>query len=264
MTPDRAPGVLKALLLALAGAPLFAGPPFKTDDPQPVDLGQFELYGFWMGQQAPGGRSGIGPAVEFNEGILPETQFHLIVPYAYNRPQDGPSQRGNGDLEIGVKIRFLAETDSRPQIGIFPIVDLPTGRVDKGLGSGHTQVYLPIWIQKGWGSWTTYGGFGWWRNPGEGNRNYTFTGWLLQRDLGEKLTLGAELFHATSMTILGQAATGFDAGGQFNLSRRHHILFSAGRNVRGDGQSYFYLGYQLTAGGFGSLGDWFKGGRPRS
>jgi hypothetical protein len=59
------------------------------------------------------------------------------------------------------------------------------------------------------------------------------------------------------MTWTGQASTGFNLGGQVNLSAKHHLLFSAGRNVTGETQTYFYLGYQLTTGPYGNLGDWF-------
>jgi hypothetical protein len=229
-----------------------------------VDLGHLELYLFSAGQRLPGGNTGIGPAVEFNFGMLPDTQFHVIVPYAYNQPKGTPAQDGLGDTEVGIKYRFLHETDTLPQVGIFPMVELPTGKVDKGLGSGHTQVFLPIWGQKSWGPWTTYGGYGWIRNPGDGNRDWSYAGWLVQRDFGEKLTLGVEAYRNTAMTIGGLASTGFNAGGQLNLSEKHHILFSAGRNVIGEKQSNFYLGYQLTTGPFGSLGDWFRRGHPHS
>ena len=255
---------LRSLLLGLMWLPSYAGPPFKTDDPQPVELGHLELYLFSAGQHLPGSSTGIGPAVEFNYGILPDTQFHVIIPYAYNRSQDTLTQSGVGDTELGVKYRFVHETDTLPQVGLFPLVEIPTGSAGKGLGSGHTQIYLPVWVQKSWGPWTTYGGYGWWRNPGAGNRDWSYAGWLVQRDLGEKLTLGMEAFRNTALTMGGQASTSFNAGGQVNLSEKHHILFSAGRNVTGDKQSIFYVGYQLTTGTFGSLGDWFRQGRTHS
>jgi hypothetical protein len=226
-----------------------------------VDLGRLELYLFSAGQRLHRDSSGIGPAVEFNYGILSGTQFHVVIPYAYDQPQNAPSQGGLGDTEIGIKYRFFHETDTLPQIGIFPLVEIPTGNADKGLGTGHTQVYLPVWIQKSWGPWTTYGGYGWWRNPGDDNRNWSYFGWLVQRDLGEHLTLGLEAFRNTAMTINGQTSTGLNLGGQVNLTEKHHILFSAGRHVSGERQSYFYLGYQLTTGTFGNLGDWFRRGR---
>ena len=269
--PERLPcstgtghGVLRPLLLALLGVASYAGPPFRTDDPQPVDPGHLELYLFAAGQRVSGGSTGVGPAVEFNYGILPDVQFHAVAPYAYNRPQDGPSRTGLGDMEAGIKVRFIHETATLPQIGIFPLVELPTGRAEQGLGSGHTQVYLPIWAQKTWGAWTTYGGCGWWRNPGEGNRDWRYAGWLLQRDFGEKLTLGAEAFHTTAMTLDGQAATGVNAGGQLNFSEKHHLLFSAGCTVGGVRQSSIYLGYQFTTGSFGDLRDWFRRGHAPS
>ncbi|HET8716092.1 MAG TPA: hypothetical protein VFM16_09725 [Holophagaceae bacterium] len=246
---------IAALFLAL---PLLAGPPFKTDDPEPVELGHLEFYVFAAGQRASGDSSGLGPALEFNYGILPETQFHLVLPLAYDRPEGGPSQRGLGDTEVGFKVRFLKETDTRPQIGIFPLVEIPTGDADKGLGGGHTQVYIPLWIQKSFGAWTTYGGYGWWRNPGDGNRNWSFAGWLLQRDVGERLTLGGELVHSTATTVDGQASDGVDLGGQVNFGEKHHLLFSLGRTFHGERQTTFYVGYQLTTGTWGNLGDWFR------
>ena len=253
--------MLKHFACALLCLPALAGPPFKTDDPEPVDLGHLEFYVFAAGQRVPGESSGIGPAIEFNYGILPDTQFHIVAPVAYDRPEGARGNSGLGDTEIGIKFRFLHETDSRPQIGIFPLVEIPTGDAEKNLGAGHTQVYLPVWIQKGWGAWTTYGGYGWWRNPGEGNRNWTYAGWLLQRDLGEHLTLGGEAFHTTASTLDGRASNGFDIGGQVNIGEKHHLLFSIGRNFSGETQSYFYFGYQLTTGTFGNLGDWFRRGR---
>lgn len=242
-------------LALLLGLPLAAGPPFLTDDPEPVELGHLELYLFALGQRVPGESSGLGPAVEFNYGVLPDTQFHVVLPWAYDRTQGLPAQGGLGDTEVGVKYRFVHETGSLPQVGVFPFVEVPTGSEDRRLGTGHARLYLPVWAQKAWGPWTTYGGAGWWRNPGAGNRNWTYAGWLVQRDLGEKLTLGAEAFHATAATSPGRASTGLNAGGQVNLSPSHHLLFSAGRTVTGVAQTYFYLGYQLTAGPFGKLGE---------
>jgi hypothetical protein len=243
---------------------VYAGPPFKTDDPEPVDLGHLEAYLFSLGGSAPGGVAGIGPAVEFNYGILPDTQFHIIVPYAFDRPPDASDQGGIGDIEVGIKYRFIHETGTLPQIGIFPLVEIPSGNADKGLGAGHAQLYLPVWAQKSWGPWTTYGGYGWWRNPGAGNRNWNYLGWLVQRDLGKRLTLGVEATYNTATAMGSRASTGFDTGGQVNLSEKHHILFSVGRSVAGERRAYFYLGYQLTTGTFGSLGDWFRHRQPRS
>jgi hypothetical protein len=56
---------------------------------------------------SPRASSGLGPAVEFNYGILPDSPFHIIVPYAYDRTQGLPGQGGLGDTEVGIKYSGL-------------------------------------------------------------------------------------------------------------------------------------------------------------
>ena len=79
-----------------------------------------------------------------------------------------------------------------------------------GLGAGHVRVYLPVWLQKSFGDWTTYGGGGYWINHGGGtmDQNYWFFGWLLQKKVTDKLVIGGEIFHQTADTIGGKTARG--------------------------------------------------------
>ena len=87
---------------------------------------------------------------------------------------------GPGDPEVSVKYRLLTAEpdDSWPQIGIFPMLEVPTGNAERNLGTGSTHAFLPLWLQKDFGKWTTYGGGGYWINPGPGNKNYWFVGWV--------------------------------------------------------------------------------------
>jgi hypothetical protein len=132
-----------------------AGPPFRTDDPIPVDYHHGEIYLFSTGTRDSDGTGGVGPALEFNYGILPDTQFHVIAPMAYDAPRDEASHFGYGDTEIEVKYRLVHETDVLPAIGVFPLLEIPTGDQDKGLGNGKAQFFLPLWLQKDFGKWTT-------------------------------------------------------------------------------------------------------------
>lgn len=168
-------------LLAIIATSARAGPPFRTDDPEPVEYRHSEIYVVWEGTSghvAPDADTGSLPQLEFNYGILPDVQLHVIAPFAYLSTAGGRTLRGYGDTEVGVKYRIVHEAKSLPQVGIFPLIELPTGDAARGLGSGHTQVFLPVWVQKSWGDWTSYGGAGWWRNPGAGQRNWTYLGWL--------------------------------------------------------------------------------------
>ena len=208
-----------------------AGPPFITDDPEPVDLGHWEVYAFSAGAIGPGDASGLGPALEVNYGVAPNLQLHVIVGVAYDAPSGGHGEMGPGDTELGAKYRFITpgKDDWWPQVGVFPLIEIPTGNAKRGLGAGYVQAFLPLWMQKDFGKWITYGGGGYWINLGPGNRDYWFAGWLLQRQVTEKLALGAEVFHQTSSMVGRGQASGFNLGGVYDITAHYHLLFSAGR-----------------------------------
>jgi hypothetical protein len=234
-------------VLLLSGAVL-AGPPFVTDDPEPVDYQHWEVYIASLVAHDRDGTTGTGPHIEVNYGAIPDLQVHIIAPFAFNSPNHGGTQYGYGDTELGVKYRFLHETRARPQAGIFPLLEIPTGSSARGLGSGHLQAFIPIWLQKRWGAWQSYGGGGYWHNPGAGNRDYWLTGWQIQRDLSKTLTLGAEIYHTTPSVVGGGASTNFNLGGFYNFDEGHHLLFSAGRGIQGPARFLGYFAFQWTFG----------------
>jgi hypothetical protein len=230
----RRPHALAAFVLAaalLTAETAHAGPPFVTDDPEPVDQGHWEVYAFSDGAVGRGDASGVGPSIEVNYGAAPNLQLHVIGNFAYDAPAGGPAVMGLGDTELGVKYRFVdpGKDDWWPQVAIFPLVEVPTGDARRNLGGGQAQAFLPVWVQKDFGKWTTYGGGGYWINPGPGNRNYWFAGWLVQRQVTDKLGLGAEIFHQTSSTIGRGGSSGFSVGGQYDFTDHYHLLFSVGR-----------------------------------
>jgi hypothetical protein len=245
-------GVALAALLAPALAA--AGPPYTTDDPEPVEPRHWELYLATADQWSrDAGWSGTSPHVEVNYGAVPDVQLHLVAPVAWARPPGGAARFGYGDTELGAKVRFVREGERVPQVGTFPLVELPTGDSARGLGSGQTQVFLPLWLQKSFGPWTTYGGGGYWVNPGPGNRNWWFVGWQAQRALGHGVTLGAEVFHGTSRAEGQPGETRLGVGLVLDVTDRHHLLASAGHAI-GAEAAQAYLGYQLTFGPGGEGG----------
>jgi hypothetical protein len=237
---------LSILLLSSCASVAWGGPPFFTDDPEPVEYKHWEVYLASQYLRTESDRSGTAPQIEVNYGAYPNLQLHVIAPAQFDRPAGGPTAYGYGDTELGAKYRFIQETDDRPMVGIYPLVEAPTGDASRNLGNGKAQVYLPLWLQKSWGSWTTYGGGGYWFNANTDIGNAGFFGWLLQRDLSKALTLGWEVFHRAGLTVDGPAGTGFTGGGQVNFGEYYHLLFSAGRDFSGTQNLTTYLAFQWT------------------
>jgi len=262
-------GVFRAVAgLALISTGAWAGPPFQTDDPLPIDFRHYELYTFgtWDGTRVE--RDTAGPALEFNWGALPNVHLHIIAPLAGIQPSNnpalapagqGPRAFGPGDIELGVKFRFVQETKHRPMIGTFVMFEIPTGSAARGLGVGKTWYKVPLWAQKTRGAWTTYGGGGVTLVSAPGYRNFPFVGWLLQRDIGKKVTLGTEVFYhgpegaATAQT---RPATLVDIGGYYKFSDPgFQLLFCYGHTVIGQAENYAYLGLYWTWGKEGKRGN---------
>src|SRR5579862_4574393 len=111
--------ILFAALLVV-GSFAYAGPPYVTDDPEPVDYQHWEFYIASIDQKVRGDWSGTAPHFEINYGVVPNVQLHLIVPLACDVPPFGAAHYGVGDIELGSKIRFLHETNWIPEAAIFP------------------------------------------------------------------------------------------------------------------------------------------------
>jgi hypothetical protein len=236
------------LLISLGWTTLgWAGPPFETDDPEPPELGHWEIFLGATALQVQNDLSGTAPFLAVNWGGLPDTQFSLTEQAAFNSPAGLNSAYGYGDTQLSVKYRFLHETEGTPQAAVFPQVDLPTGDSKKGLGAGQVQFLLPLWLQKSWGPWTSFGGGGYWIDPGPGNKNWVFLGWAIQRDLSSRFTLGGELFYHSASSDGLSDNVGFNVGGIINFDPVDHLVFSAGRDLlQGGNQFTGFLAYRWT------------------
>jgi hypothetical protein len=228
-----------------------AGAPFVTDDPDPVDLGHGEAYFFAQSVHLHGETSGVAPAVDFNYGAFQGVHLHLLAPLAFIDASGDSARSGLGDIELGAKIRFVGAEDNCLGIktAVFPQINLPTGDSDKDLGAGFLRGYIPLWLGKDFGDWTTYGGGGYWINPGSANRNSWFFGWELQRKMTERLVLGSELYYTSTDENGGLDSAGFNVGTIVDLTEAHHLAFSAGRGLlhaKDTNEFSFYAAYQLT------------------
>ena len=133
-------GSIAAALLLIPGA-AWAGPPYDTDDPEPTELHHWEIY-YFIAADRTDGVTGGQAGVDLNYGPLPGVQITATLPLDY---ETGAGTRiGRGDVEIGIKYRFLHREKAGFSVAIFPRLILPTA--GKGFGTGRMQVLLPVWV----------------------------------------------------------------------------------------------------------------------
>jgi hypothetical protein len=220
---------------------MVAGPPFVTDDPEPVEYTHWEFYISSVDLFEHNNSSGTLPHLEVNYGLITDVQVHLLLPINYLTEVHQKLKYGYANSEVGIKYRFIHEDDCMPQVGIFPIIEIPTIR-NKQFGGDKLQLYLPLWIQKTWHKFTTYGGGGYWFNPGIENKNWIYLGWLLQYRLNEKFSFGGEGFYHSAESDKDNDFIGVNLGGIINFSDNFHIICSAGHNVFSKGNVYMIYG----------------------
>ncbi len=222
----------------------FAGPPFNTDDPVPVDFRHWEYYIASSYQFGRYDDNATLPHIEVNYGAIPNVQIHLLTGMGYAK-EDANHQYGFMIAELGFKYRFIND-DTGFQVGIFPLIELPTSSKESLVGNNNLQTFLPVWIQKNWGKFTSYSGAGYWINPGENKKNSIFAGWQCQYDFSKTISLGGEVYYQSPDTKDASNDYAFKVGGFVNINEENHILFSIGHSFKNTDIVSGYLGYQLT------------------
>ena len=249
------------LVIAFSSKLCAQGPPYQTDDPVPVDLHHYEFYVFGGVDGTPAEIDSTGPAFEFNWGAIPRVQLHAILSSGEVAPSNnpvylpggtGPSAFGLTDMELGAKIAWIKESRHVPQIGSFTMFEMPTGNASRGLGVGKVWYKLPIWLQKNSGKWLFDGGGGYQVVPQTGYRNFPYGGFLIKRELNERLELGAEIFahggegYAAAQT---EKSAMIDIGGYYHFKNpNEQFLFCYGHSVTGQTENYAYVGMYWTWG----------------
>jgi hypothetical protein len=221
--------IARFLFVVAFGGLAFAGPPFVTDDPQPTDYGHFEIYAFTQGSEA---RAGVATAtgIDFNYGALPDLQLTAVLPIEVDIPAAGPNAAGIGNIELAAKYRFLHQDHFGWDVAVFPRVFLPSASAQ--VGERHASFLLPLWVQKDFGAWSTFGGGGCAINRGGNSQDYCLMGWALTRQILPNLTIGAEIVHQSADIKGGRAFTGTGAGLVYDLDEHLHLLAYAGPGLQ--------------------------------
>jgi hypothetical protein len=68
---------------------------------------------------------------------------------------------------------------------------------------------------------------------------------VLEREISDRLTLGAELFGNTPKEHGGNSDVAFNLGGIWRLNKHVNFLFTGGRDFIGDAHAMAYIGLQF-------------------
>jgi hypothetical protein len=235
------------VIAAAAGRSALAGVPYVTDDTETPLRGHWEINVAYVLQQNDDPRIAQIPIFDFNYGFRNAIQLKYEMPVLSVRPDGAPSETGIGDGKAGVKWRFLEESGRRPQLAIYPAINVPLGNETRGLGSGSVSYFLPLIAQTSRGPWTAYANVGFVMQPAAENNDYGYYGATLTRDI-KTMTIGAEFYGNGTTTPGGVRSAGWNAGLEWAIVERFTLLASGGHSTAGDAGTTIYLGGQFRLG----------------
>ena len=228
--------IIPRLLMPVA----LAGPPFVTDDPEPTDYRHFEIYAFAQGSSSHSDTdSSFG--IDFNYGATPDLQLTAVVPYEVETPSGGATATGFSNVELAAKYRFLHQESAGWDAAVFPRLFVPSASAE--VGERHISMLLPLWVQRSWGDWSTFGGGGCALNRSRDTQDYCLLGWALTRHLLPNLLIGAEIVHQGADAKGGRAATGMGGGGVYDLNDHLHLMAYFGPGLQNTSQTARYTWY---------------------
>ena len=227
-------------MAGLACAPAHGGPPYVADDPEPTEFRHYEIYFFGTGQEARSGRSGAW-GVDFNYGGAPDLQLTAVLPIAYQTPAGEDRAAGPGNLELAAKYRWLHQRTAGWDVALFPRLFLPS--LSNRVGERHTQFFLPVWVERDWGSWSTFGGGGYTLNRGSESRDFYLAAWALTYRLLPPLQIGTELYHQSADSEGGRASTGIGLGATYDANDHLHLMAYGAPGVQNAAETGRYLWY---------------------
>jgi hypothetical protein len=205
--------------------PAFAGPPYLTDDPVPTDTGHWEVYAFTAGE-GHGATLDQDLGVDLNYGPIKNAQLTATLPLSFAHEPGEAWRGGSGDVDLGVKYRFIRDERSGFSAAIFPRVILPTAAHAQG---DNTRLLLPLWVEQDFeGGTSVFGGGGYELNPGFGNRNFWQAALAVTHELSKTVSVGAELTRQGPDAVGGTPQTRAGAGAVLQLSKHYALLVSGG------------------------------------
>ncbi|MDQ3622850.1 MAG: hypothetical protein M3463_10225 [Verrucomicrobiota bacterium] len=139
----------------------FAGPPLEPDDPDTPGAGRWEIN---VSSQLEKRRDvwEWTPLLDINYGAGERVQLKLKPRYAILDEPGVDARSGPGNIQLGIKWRFLDESSNGVAMSVYPQVDVnPPGDSDRrGLVDVGADFILPAQIARSFGRTRLYGEIG--------------------------------------------------------------------------------------------------------
>lgn len=231
-----------------------AAQPMISDDAGTAKKNEFDFYLFSTLYKTPLTTWWIAPGLEVDYGVTSALELHLSIPYLTISSKDITRARGLSDIEVGLKLRFLEEQAYLPGIAFAPVVELPTGNVNRNLGNGRAWYEFPIWFAKNWPKFEVYGGGGYIYNGEPGIKNAYFLGGVFQYNYNDNLQISFEIYSQSALSNnFGNVQdegyyTFFNSGISYTFYPHLALQFAIGHSFLGVPQWYNYVGlyYDVT------------------
>ena len=232
-------------MAVLAHSSARAGPPFVTNDPDPPEVGQWEINLPWtLKRSQDGSLSGEIITFDPNYGYDRFTQLSIELPVPYSGSEEGGFSTGIGDALLEYKRRFGTDPYAG-YFGINPQLTLPTGDKERGLGAGRGTVQIPLLYQKKWGEMVFYSDLRYKWRAGEEGKSFWFLGFAVEQQVSAGLKLGAEVFGTTPQASGDNHNASFNVGFKHSLAPGQVLMISAGRSFRPDPELTLFLGLKF-------------------
>lgn len=244
---------LAAIGFSLLAAPLLAGPPLVTNDPDTPGANGYE---FDVSNDVTKTRESLtmaAPFLDLNYGANDHNQFTAEFPLVnFVSPEDGEPTAGFGDLMLGYKNRFFEEKDLGVSISTFPQVLIPTGNKATGVGEGLTELLLPLEFGKHFfdKKLYIYGEAQYYLSLSGSRFNSFFSGIVGEYEVTKKFAVMVEFADFDYPQHGLPDDPFFNVGFGYKFSDNVALIGSAGRSFRdrelGVPEFTSYLGFQFT------------------
>jgi hypothetical protein len=243
----RLPPVAHVAFLSLAAASI-AGPPLQTDDPDTPGAGHWEIN-VATELERRGREWSWTPLLDVNYGLGERVQLKLKPRLGIVDEPGANVRSGTGNIQFGVKWRFMDESVHRIAVSVYPQLDMnPPGHSDdRGLVDDGTDLLLPMQFACTLGQARVYGEIGY--IVREFRDDAFFAGLAFEYPIDAQFRWTGEVRFGSEGT-LRDAETLFNVGFKARLAEHLALLASAGHTLRESPDErpglYSYLGLQIT------------------